>query len=152
MLKSEPMEASEGARLFWNELEPLSCELFQQFYAKASPDSPHMDVSNVEYKTWRDAHGYTYTGMKHKDTGKAHGIVRVVKQNDLFQEACYNHGVRHGLNRILSKDFIKLYLNREGLELGFVHFDRSLNEVNRSGTSDQVAVLTTLAKLMFLKE
>ena len=51
MLSSDPHEAGENHRAFWNAMKPMSIDLIEQYYDHYTPE-PLFDCENREYAEW----------------------------------------------------------------------------------------------------
>lgn len=137
MLESEPIGAGEEETEHWNRITPLKVSLLTKWWNKANPEET-LDLEKVELKQWKDHFGDECNGMKHKDTGKMHGVVRVVKKDDWIEERCYNQGVLSGLFRAIYKDEVIVRFYREDLEMAYFDFDRNLKEKSRYGKEKNI--------------
>ena len=67
MLSSDPHEAGENHRAFWNAMKPMSIDLIEQYYDHYTPE-PLFDCENREYAEWSDNVGRLYYGTRNKKT------------------------------------------------------------------------------------
>ena len=123
MLRMEIVGASAAAMELWKGLRPVDTKLFENIWVKANPEEPVMDLSEVSIKQW-SKHGDLYHGMKHTETGKAHGIVREINPNGNIHERTYKHGKIHGLNREVHDDIVKVFFYKDGEPLAQFNFDK----------------------------
>ena len=71
--------------------------------------------------------------MEHETTGKRHGIVRMVTGDGDILEMSYRNGNRHGLKRVVYKNVVKVFLNKDGSSVAYVCFDSDFYETERGG-------------------
>ena len=147
--RTEELLAFEPTGIFlkdinlWKRLKPLTFDQFEHYIAKASPETPQLDLSDTEFKTWREGK-ITYRGTRLRNTEKSlsqaakpvrserkHGVVRVIKRNEFIAEATYKDGKFHGLYRFISDSMVKVSLYREDIELAHVQFNSNLRETSR---------------------
>ena len=71
-----------------------------------------IDFSSCQYEEWEEQGKYRF-GMRHKETKKRHGIVRVVEPNGKIYEATYKDGKMHGMYRWICDGEIRFQLLQE---------------------------------------
>ena len=82
-------------------MRPLEMKLLKHFWVLASPESPKLDLMEVVFSEWVDFLGWQNIGMKHKDTGLEHGILRIIHPDEQIEEGTYRNGQVHGLKRVV---------------------------------------------------
>ena len=144
--RTEELLAFEPTGIFlkdinlWKRLKPLTFDQFEHYIAKASPETPQLDLSDTEFKTWREGK-ITYSGTRLRNTERKHGVVRVIKRNEFIAEATYKDGKFHGLYRFISDSTVKVSLYREDIELAHVQFNSNLRETSRQDSSNYLSDL-----------
>lgn len=148
LLLAEPEGVSE-AIVFWKMLKPLDLTVLRKFWLLADPKEKRLELKRVSFTTWTDNDGLIYTGMKEKDTGLSHGVVRVIKPDKWVSERTYRKGQIHGLSRQVSKDSVRVMLFKDGEEIAFFVFGLDRLELERGGSSKYL--LAPIKPDMFLK-
>ena len=100
-----------------------------QYYRSVEPTKHLFDKKSV-YDEWNVKDG-KFFGMRHEETGEAHGIARFIDRNGVVVEATFRSGKQHGLSISLFEG--QVVVNRychDTAESGFV-FDRHFNETLR---------------------
>ncbi len=80
--------------------------------------------------------------MKHKYTGLAHGIVKVVKPNEFIEEGTYKDGKVYGLVRTVFKDKVQVSLYGADYRLATFGFDDKFTETERVDPDGYLEELT----------
>ena len=97
-LKSSPLDASSRCLVLWQKLRPMTIEMLEKFWRKIEPKLELWDV-DCRYEEW--LHGSSrFFGMRNKETGRAHGVVREIRSNGFIAECTYKDGKTHGLLRL----------------------------------------------------
>ena len=84
-------------------------------------DQPKLPFEGLEYSEW-SANGLKYVGMK-DHSNRPHGIVRVTNRNDWVEELTCKRGQHNGLLRTITKDEVRICLEKDGVTLGMFRFD-----------------------------
>ena len=73
--------------------ETLSIVTFDKFWrlSNLNASTPMFDFANSEYDEWGSISG-VFTGMRHKMTGREHGIVRTQRPSGGILDGTYNDG------------------------------------------------------------
>ena len=132
----------------WQRLKHCTSDLFETFWAMASPEAPKLDYSLVDYVRQKDKDGVLKFGMKNRETGKLHGIVRMIEPYSGVYESTFKNGKNHGLSRAVFDDQVSIVLFKDGLELARFHFDKDFVE---TGRHDPVGFLINYNPLFFRK-
>ena len=69
--------------------------------------------------------------MKNRETGKLHGIVRLIEPYNGVFESTFKNGRNHGLSRAVFDDQVSIVLFKDGVELARFHFDKDFTETGR---------------------
>ena len=101
-----------------------------------------IDASVAEFSEWSDPSGRKRTGMQRKDSGRSHGVARVVLPDEWIVEGTSNDGRAIGLVRSVYYDRVLFGLYRDGEELAMVEFDAELQEVKRNDKSNYLREIT----------
>ena len=56
----------------------MDLEIVAEFTKRVDPDFTIIDGNIAAYQEWISPANNPYAGMRHKTTGKAHGVIRVV--------------------------------------------------------------------------
>lgn len=75
------------------------------------------------YDEWQDQKGATCMGMRNRETGKKHGIMRKVWPNEAIWDICYRHGKSHGLTIQYQEKCVHVFLYKDGERLADFAFD-----------------------------
>ena len=139
MLETEPAGADQNAKSIWCKLKPLSIELFERYWRKVEPNLPLFDVVNAEYQEWRSkATNIRYFGMRHKVTGKEHGIVRIVVEDGWIKEESFLNGKIHGLSVSQYENDVEVILDTQGKLKAKFEFDHLFNLTKRVSCDDKL--------------
>lgn len=84
----------------------MTIEQFQKYWDKLETELPMLDLENVYYKDWNER-GTRNFGLRHKETHKRHGIIRILTA-DSMEEATWLQGKRHGFSRQISSSGVVL--------------------------------------------
>ena len=79
--------------------------------------------------------------MRHKLTGKRHGVVRTVEPNGSIYEASYKDGRMHGLYRWICDNEIRMQVSHDGQGKAVMHFSPRFQELVRNDPFDLFAKL-----------
>ena len=74
MLMTVPIGTTDEATTLWSGLRPLQSKVFLDFFAKAAPQLPKLELENCHYKEGTTAKGWKWFGMKNNESGAWHGI------------------------------------------------------------------------------
>ena len=102
MLKSIPLSPSAECRIQWAELKPMTVDLFNKYWQHVEENAPMLDLVNASYEEWQNEHDWKIFGMRENDTGKKHGVCRVILPTGEIHQMTYKHGALHGL-------FVRIY-------------------------------------------
>lgn len=116
-------------------MRPLDLAALKKYWVLADPDDQRLNLLSVGFTEWVDDQGYEYAGMKDKETGLEHGVVRVVKPNEWMAERTYRNGRIHGLNRLVSENSVRITLYKDGDVMAYFAFGPDLAETERGGPS-----------------
>ena len=83
---------------------------------------PMLDWENAVYDEWDAVHAGRYYGMRHKETGERHGIVRWVLPDGCIEESTWKNGEFHGFYRVIENhpfmsNEVKVELRKENAQL-----------------------------------
>ena len=134
LMTEEPHGASEKVIAMWQKMKPLAIEQFDEFIKEG--DGKAFDPSVADYTVWNDIDGSYCEGMRHRHTGRKHGLVRKVNIDGSFSEATWNDGQKIGVRRKIYEDRVHI-LNRNGLtKITKLVFDRDMNLIIMTGKQD----------------
>ena len=86
--------------------------------------------------------------MRHKTTGKQHGIIRGVSANGFINDQTRKDGLAHGLSVWIWANYVSVSLNKSGQTVAYFHFDFEFNETERH---DPRKLLLELTPASFMK-
>ena len=101
MFESTPLSDNEEKKKLWQIIHKNNVAQLIDSYQRLEPDSMIVDGES-KYDEWNgmhDSHQGKFFGMRHRETGKPHGLVRFVP-NEIegwIYECTYKLGERHGL-------------------------------------------------------
>ena len=78
MLDQRPVGAPESVMRMWSKMKPLRVSQLLKYWALIEGDMSLFDIKHAAYDEWKDAYGWRFLGFKHKESGKQHGVARVV--------------------------------------------------------------------------
>lgn len=122
LLKSVPEGANSDCIKIWHTLKPLTVDDFENFWARYKQNDPIIDLDNSTFDEWEEF-GKKRLGMRHKTSGKRHGIVRVVENNGSIYEATYRQGKMYGFYRWITDGQIRLQISESGQGKALLHFN-----------------------------
>lgn len=129
-LNSDPTGAANDIKEFWKRMRSMDVELLTKYRKMVDPNTPNITPSQCDYSRWK-TEGYIFSGLKHKYTGLAHGIVKVIKPDEFIEEGTYKDGKVYGLVRTVFRDKVQISLFGADYRLATFGFDRKFNEVER---------------------
>ena len=88
----------------------------------------------AEFTEWRSS-GWHNVGMRHRVSGKRHGIVRRITNNENIGEGTFKDGKCHGLNREISSEKVTVELRKDGKWLAHFSFTFGFDEIERKDPS-----------------
>ena len=107
MLQSEAKNAPKKIQDLWNMLKPLTVEYLSEKVQLVDADYKLIN-SEAEYAEW-ERYEFECYGLRHKQTGLDHGVVRGVKSKWIL-EGTFKDGQAHGLFRTIEEDSIIINL------------------------------------------
>ena len=97
----------------WKWIEPISCDLFEGYW-NIVDEGKLLNTDEAIYAKWcNEKYNLECEGMKHKESGREHGIVRWVSPTGIICEACYKDGKQHGLCRWIKKSSVYVSLCKD---------------------------------------
>ena len=121
MLTSVPQDAK---------VEPFNVQSVHAYWRTFQPRTPLFDFKHAEYDEWCSSTGL-YRGMRHKSSGRPHGIVKVRRASGGVLEGAYNDGTRFGLFRWTFENIVSVELYDYDRCVASVQFDASRIETGR---------------------
>jgi hypothetical protein len=82
VLHSEPVGVSHYVKVFWRRQKRLELNLFYKYAYLVDPSFCAIDPQASVFATWEDLDGNIMMGMRHRQSGLSHGVVRTVKPDD----------------------------------------------------------------------
>jgi hypothetical protein len=131
MLRLAPRNANSTCVNLWSQLQPLNVEWLHEYWAMVDQDSPMMDLENCHYDEWEEQ-GKIRLGMRHRITGKRHGIVRTIDPNGTVVEATYKNGRMHGVYRWICDEEIRMQVSQDGQGKAVLHINHEFKELVRN--------------------
>lgn len=145
LMASEPHKADMQATNFLKAIKPLDTKIFEEFHRRANPKEPPLEsyYSECVFAEWEDTLGYKYAGMKDKDSGLPHGIVRIYQPyfGSIVMRA-YKQGKYHGLSLDIESHHARVDLNKNGDVISYFRFDKNFNEVFRNDPKELIGYIT----------
>ena len=102
ILKAEPEKQTQQAISTWKKLGVLTDAKIRQLSTEHGASSVPID-GTVEVKRW-EANGKIYQSWVKKGTTREHGVVRIIKPNNWFEERQEKDGRKHGYARLIWHD------------------------------------------------
>ena len=112
MFQKKPLSDNEGNKKLWQLIHVNNVAQLINSYQRLEPDSMIVDGES-KYDEWVGEHG-KFFGMRHRETGKPHGLVRFVNEIGTITECTYKLGESHGLQIhyfLSDKVWVSLYKN-----------------------------------------
>ena len=85
-----------------------------------------------------DPRGNLLIGQFDATTGEKCGIMRYISEDGNIFEQTYKFGQLHGLNRIIYKNRVEIFLMRDGINLAAIQFDKDFQKMKKL---DQLCLL-----------
>ena len=91
-------------------MKPLTLDIFERYWNLVEKEVELFDIGNADFDEWTEdvqvfvegkltVETVRYEGMRHRDTGQPHGIVRKFDSIGEFEEKTYKYGKSHGFSR-----------------------------------------------------
>ena len=133
----------------WNWIEPISCDLFEGYW-NIVDEGKLLNTDEAMYAKWcNEKYNLECEGMKHKESGREHGIVRWVSPTGIICEASYKDGKQHGLCRWIKKSSVYVSLCKDDEVLAKFAFNLEFTELFRD---DDKGLLSDLTAVDFIPD
>ena len=133
MLKQVPSIVSDDSMYMWRQLRHLDLLDFKYYWEKLQELGPLIDPVESYFDVW-EVNGIQFLGMRHRETGEKHGVVREVVPEYGIIEASYKNGQVNGLQRHVYSDRALVCLIKDDTVLAEMYIDDQLQEFGRRGT------------------
>ena len=138
MFLRTPLSDREDNKKTWHIAHANNVAQMIDSYQRLEPDSMIVD-GETEYAEWDGEHNGDkgkFFGMRHRETGKPHGLIRFVRENGWIYECTYKLGERHGLQiYYYSSDKVNVWLYKNDSLQARFSFDRNFKETGRDGSA-----------------
>ena len=114
----------------WRRMKPLTPAFFVNYWSLIEP---MIDQASSTYAEWG-----RNKGMRHRMTGREHGIVRWINAYGSIFERTMKDGKINGFSREIYHNSVTLAIYEDGKCLGTIHFDHDFKETERSGEQIQL--------------
>ena len=94
------------------------------------------DPDSVIFDDWNEKRTMN-TGLRHKETRKRHGIVRILTDESM-EEATWKQGKRHGFSRLIGSSGIMIQLLIEGEEQARLYLNNKFERLTLLGNRNDL--------------
>ena len=119
MFEAKPQSKNEDYKKLWWLTHANNVALLIDGYQRLEPDSMIVDGES-EYDEWDGMYRGVFKGngkffgMRHRVTGKPHGLVRFVRETGRIHECTCKLGELHGLSIYYSNDEVNVAMYKNG--------------------------------------
>ena len=132
MLEEPVDDVDEKIGELHDKLRTISIEEFEKYARKIDSKFKAIDSTVATYSEFKDKAGSRRAGMMNKDTGKSHGVARIVVPDKWIVEGTSIDGVASGLVRSVYHNKVVFGLYKNGNAIASVEFDQNLKELKRA--------------------